>query len=936
MYRIGDLGRWRADGELEFLGRIDHQVKIRGFRVELGEIEAALLAHPAVREAVVVTREPRPGDVRLAAFVVAKAGASPGDLRGDLRAWLKDRLPEYMVPSAVVPLDALPLLPNGKVDRRGPAGAGGRAPGGRRAGRGAAHAGRGDAGRPLGRGAGSRRRGGGRSRRLLRPRRPLAARHPARLAGARGPRGRAAAAAVFRGPHRRGHGAGASQHLRAGAGAWSCSAHSLRRAPPLSFAQERLWFLDRFEPGSLAVQHAGGAPPHRAPRHRRRLPRPSARWCAATRRCARALRGVGGPAAGAGGPAAGAVRAAAGRPLRPAGAPARSGMAATRPTRRRRGRSTSPAGPLLRALLLRLAGEEHALAARHPPHRRRTAGRSASSCASWRRSTVRSRPRAARRLCPTLPVQYADFAVWQRRLAARRRAGGAARLVARALWPARPAALDLPADRPRPAVPDATAAGSAACGCPPVSPRSLPPWPARRARRRSWCCSRPSRPCSAASAGRRTSRWARRSPTATGWRSEGLIGFFVNTLALRARSFGRPLGRPLVRRRRAPVPRGHAGRLRPPGRAVREAGRGAGAGARSQPHTRCSRCSSPSRTPPWARWSCRACARGPAGGHGDGQVRPLAPPGRGRGRLRGLRGVRDRPVRRRHGGAAHGPLRDPAGGSRGDPRTPVCGPAPADARASASRWSRLATARSCEHPRDPLLHELVLAQAARTPDAVALVWGTERLTYRELIGERSARMAGAAARGRRGAGGAGRRLPRPQAGAAGRPARGAARRAAPTCRSTPPTRKERLAAILEDSGAPVLVTEERLPAAAARTRARGSCAPIVWTTASDVLRSTPDATRRRSRAPSGLPHLHLGLDRPAQGGRHRPPQRRGPGATGRARCSRRRSCAGVLAATSVCFDLSVFELFVPLAWGGTVILAENALELPDLPAPGTR
>ncbi len=112
MYRVGDLGRWRADGELEYLGRLDHQVKIRGFRVELGDIEAALLSHPAVREAVVVTREPVPGDLRLASFVVLKDGTA------DLRGYLKDRLPEYMVPWAIMPLGELPLLPNGKVDRR--------------------------------------------------------------------------------------------------------------------------------------------------------------------------------------------------------------------------------------------------------------------------------------------------------------------------------------------------------------------------------------------------------------------------------------------------------------------------------------------------------------------------------------------------------------------------------------------------------------------------------------------------------------------------------------------------------------------------------------------------------------------------------------------------------------------------------------------------
>ncbi|HEY7510304.1 MAG TPA: amino acid adenylation domain-containing protein, partial [Vicinamibacteria bacterium] len=112
LYRTGDLARWLPDGSLEYLGRVDFQVKVRGFRIELGEIESALLRHPEVKDAVVVAREDRPGDQRLVAYVVG--AAAPERLRGDLL----ERLPEYMVPSAFVSLPALPLSPNGKVDRR--------------------------------------------------------------------------------------------------------------------------------------------------------------------------------------------------------------------------------------------------------------------------------------------------------------------------------------------------------------------------------------------------------------------------------------------------------------------------------------------------------------------------------------------------------------------------------------------------------------------------------------------------------------------------------------------------------------------------------------------------------------------------------------------------------------------------------------------------
>jgi acyl carrier protein len=101
---------------LEYLGRTDHQVKIRGLRIEPGEVEAALLAHPAVREAVVVAREDKPGDQRLVAYVVAAAGEAVA--AGEVRGYLKGRLPEYLVPSAFVVLDALPLSPNGKIDRK--------------------------------------------------------------------------------------------------------------------------------------------------------------------------------------------------------------------------------------------------------------------------------------------------------------------------------------------------------------------------------------------------------------------------------------------------------------------------------------------------------------------------------------------------------------------------------------------------------------------------------------------------------------------------------------------------------------------------------------------------------------------------------------------------------------------------------------------------
>lgn len=116
LYRTGDLARWRADGNLEFLGRKDHQVKIRGFRVELGEIEAALLQYTDVKEAVVAARDDISGEKRLVAYVVPTKTVP--QLPGKLVTFLKTKLPAYMIPSAVVELAAFPLLPSGKVDRK--------------------------------------------------------------------------------------------------------------------------------------------------------------------------------------------------------------------------------------------------------------------------------------------------------------------------------------------------------------------------------------------------------------------------------------------------------------------------------------------------------------------------------------------------------------------------------------------------------------------------------------------------------------------------------------------------------------------------------------------------------------------------------------------------------------------------------------------------
>ncbi|BCL83201.1 non-ribosomal peptide synthetase [Ktedonobacteria bacterium brp13] len=117
LYRTGDLVRYRADGDIEYLGRVDQQVKLRGYRIELGEIEATLRTHPAIQEAVVLVREDIVGDKRLVAYVIART-STEALVESELRRYLQEKLPVYMVPMYFVPLASLPLTSNGKVDQR--------------------------------------------------------------------------------------------------------------------------------------------------------------------------------------------------------------------------------------------------------------------------------------------------------------------------------------------------------------------------------------------------------------------------------------------------------------------------------------------------------------------------------------------------------------------------------------------------------------------------------------------------------------------------------------------------------------------------------------------------------------------------------------------------------------------------------------------------
>ncbi|MHC5720570.1 MAG: AMP-binding enzyme, partial [Nostoc sp.] len=116
LYKSGDLARYLPNGDIEYLGRIDHQVKIRGFRIELGEIEAVLSQHPSVDATAIIAREDMPGEKRLVAYIVTKE--QPAPTIKELRDFLVQKLPDYMIPAAFLLLESLPLTPNGKLDRR--------------------------------------------------------------------------------------------------------------------------------------------------------------------------------------------------------------------------------------------------------------------------------------------------------------------------------------------------------------------------------------------------------------------------------------------------------------------------------------------------------------------------------------------------------------------------------------------------------------------------------------------------------------------------------------------------------------------------------------------------------------------------------------------------------------------------------------------------
>ncbi|MEW5928133.1 MAG: amino acid adenylation domain-containing protein [Gemmatimonadota bacterium] len=439
LYRTGDRVRWNLAGELEFIGRMDRQVKVRGFRIEPGEVEGTLARHPAVRQAAVVAWEHGPGEARLAGYVsLREAGTGPAELRD----WLRGRLPEYMVPSALLVMDALPLTPSGKLDRRAlprPEAADGAR--GREFVEPRDHAERTLAG--IWEGVLGVERVGARDDFFeLGGHSLLAVRLAARVHEAFGvvvPLG-----AFFRAPT-------VEALARLVGGMRPDAAERIpRRADdgpaPLSSAQQRLWFLDRMAPGAAAYNVPG------AVRLDGALDAAALEASvAALVRRHEALRTV--FAAGDGGPVQ-VVLPTVAVPLESAdlaGLPAEAREAEAARLLREAARRPFDlaAGPLLRALLVRVAPDRHLLML--VAHHVVTDGWSLRVMVRDLSALYAARVGGGEPSLPELPVRYADYAAWQRE-----RLQGPVLRQQLDWWTARlagaPPALELPADRPRPAV----------------------------------------------------------------------------------------------------------------------------------------------------------------------------------------------------------------------------------------------------------------------------------------------------------------------------------------------------------------------------------------------------------------------------------------------------------------------------------------------------
>ncbi len=912
MYRVMDRVRWRPDGELEYFGRTDFQVKVRGFRIELGEIETALRSHPAVREAVALVREDEPGERRIVAYVVPADGAAPD--AADLRAHLRERVPEYMLPAAFVVLDALPQTPNGKTDRRAlPA--------------------------PEAAGAGAGRH--------TAPRTPteevLAGIYADVLGAARvdahadffdlGGHSLLATRAVarareafgvdvelgllFEAPSVAGLAARVDALLREGAGTQAPPIVPVPRDGelPLSFAQQRLWFIDQLQPGSAAYNIPFAL--------RVRGPLDAAALERALGELVRRHEALRTTFASTGGRAVQVIHPAgaftlprldlAGRPEAEREAELRRRVDADEATP-----FDLSAGPLLRALLVRLADEEHALLVNmhHIVADAWSVDVMVSEVAELYGAFREGRPSPL----PELPVQYADFAAWQRAWLT----GGV--LDAQLGWwrerlAGAPPLLALPADRPRPRL-----AGPGGSRTPLEIPRDTADALRALARREGATLYMTLMAGWQALLGRHAGQTdvvvgmpvAGRNRAET----ERLIGFFVNTLVIRTDLADDPDARALVRRVRGTTLGAHQHQDVPFERLVEELGV-----ERSLDHTPLFQVVFNLRNSEGG--GARLAGAELEGIEGSGGAAKfdltltVADDGRD---LAGSLGFRtdlfDAATMERLVAHFLRLLR----GMTESPEVPLSTLPILDAAERRQVLEGLNDTRR-DYPADLLAHDLFAAQARRTPHAPAVSFRGETVSYAELDA-RSARLAnhlrGLGVRPETRVGVCLERTPELVVALLGVLRAGGA-----YVPLDPAYPRERLGWMQEDARVSLVLTS----AALAGVLPAGTRALALDAVRSDV-ESEPAEVPETGVLPENLSHVIFTS-----------------GSTGRPKGVMIRHAsvvvllhwlrenvsdeerASVLFSTSINFDVSVAEVFGTLAWGGKLVLVENALELASVAEP---
>ncbi|HEV2148396.1 MAG TPA: amino acid adenylation domain-containing protein, partial [Longimicrobiaceae bacterium] len=712
LYRTGDQGRWLPDGSIEFLGRNDAQVKVRGFRIELGEVEARLLEHPGLREAVVVAREDDAGEKRLVAY-----WAGPDEVRADgLRAYLAERLPEYMVPAAYVRLEVLPLTPNGKLDRRALP-----APEGDAYARRGYEAPQGEVEQALaeiwaevlkvervGRSDHFFELGG---HSLLAVQ--VASRVRQRL-GAEVPLGE-----VFRVPV-------LAEYARTVAAAARADLPPIepaeRTAPlPLSFAQQRLWFLEQM--GGLGnAYHIPWRLRLRGELDRAALRQALDRIVARHEALRTSFSVAGGEPVQRITPSEESRFPLAEHDLRGAAEPEEE-------LRRLLSQEWSTLfdlerGPLIRGCLVRLGEEEHALQV--IMHHVVADGWSMGVFTRELSALYAAFRSGEADPLPELPVQYADYAVWQRRWVEGEVLRQQAEYWKRTLAGA-PELLELPADRPRPAQQDFAGAAlgvvldeELTAGLKVLSQRQgttlfmtlLAGWAvvlSRLSGQEDLVVGTPT-----ANRGRRE--------------IEGLIGFFVNTLALRVDLSGAPTVAELLERVRERALEAQQNQDIPFEQVV-EAVRP----ARSLAHTPLFQVTLAWQNAPGGELELPGLTRVGAGGAEQVSAKYdlSLSLGESEGRIVGgaqyAASLFGRGTMERYLGYLRRVLEEMAAG----PERPVAGleMLPEEERQQVvERWN----ATEAPYPRELCVHQLFEAQARRSPDAVALVFAGEALSYAEL------------------------------------------------------------------------------------------------------------------------------------------------------------------------------------------------------------